>query len=116
MTNIELDVARSTVAKNRALTHKLENVDWEQRLYEIAKEIYPTMILDKTIATYSQAASQAVIVAKYLIDELGYDYSNIDIKKLDIKIISHTFSCGLDPQKKSDRFFGLVCDGYTCWI
>ena len=45
------------------------------------------------------------IIKKYLIDETQYDYSNIDIKKLDIKIISHTFSCGLDPQKKSDRLF-----------
>lgn len=45
------------------------------------------------------------IIKKYLIDEQGYDYSNFDIKKLDIKIISHTFSCGLDPQKKSDRLF-----------
>ena len=70
MQNLEVEVARTTAAANRAIVKRLENVDWEQRLYEVAKEIYPTMILDKTVATYPQAASKAVIVAKYLIDEL----------------------------------------------
>lgn len=46
-----------------------------------------------------------VIIEKYLIYEQEYDYSSIDIKKLDIKIASHAFSCGLNPQSKSDRLF-----------
>lgn len=42
MTNIEMDVARSTINKNRALARSLETINWEQRRYEIAKDMLPT--------------------------------------------------------------------------
>ncbi len=38
MTNIERDVARSTIRMNKAVASHLEEIDWEQRRYEIAKE------------------------------------------------------------------------------
>lgn len=41
MTNIEMDVARSTIRMNNAVTDHLQEIDWEQRRYEIAKEILP---------------------------------------------------------------------------
>ena len=50
-------------------------------------------------------SNKEVIIKKYLIDEQDYDYSNIDMQNLDIKIASHAFSCGLNLQNKSDRLF-----------
>ena len=41
MTQIEIDMARSTIRKNKAVMDSLERTDWEQRRYEIAKEIFP---------------------------------------------------------------------------
>lgn len=40
MTNIEMDVARSTVRMNKAVADHLQEIDWEQRRYEIAKNLY----------------------------------------------------------------------------
>lgn len=41
MTNIETDVARSTIRMNKAVADHLQEIDWEQRRYEIAKEVLP---------------------------------------------------------------------------
>ena len=38
MTNIEMDVARSTIRMNKAVADRLQEIDWEQRRYEIAKD------------------------------------------------------------------------------
>lgn len=41
MTQIELDVARTTIRANKAVANHLERIDWEQRRYEIAKDMLP---------------------------------------------------------------------------
>ena len=41
MTQIEQDVARSTLRKNNAIVKKLERIDWEHRLYEVSKVMLP---------------------------------------------------------------------------
>ena len=48
MTNIELEVAHSTIRKNKAVASKLENIDWEQRRYEIAKTMMPQVFHELT--------------------------------------------------------------------
>lgn len=84
MTNIEMDVARSIINKNKALVRSLETINWEQRRYEIAKDMLPTtteMVCDvlrrgckvegshgKTIM--QMAAERAVWYADALIEEL----------------------------------------------
>lgn len=50
MTNIEMDVARSTIRMNKAVASHLEEIDWEQRRYEIAKEMMPMCLQNATMA------------------------------------------------------------------
>lgn len=84
MTQIETDVARSTLRKNKAVVDSIENVDWERRRYEIARDASPmcmyTMrhmlsqglsIPDASGKTFYQAvATQSVRYADALIAEL----------------------------------------------
>lgn len=70
MTNIELQQAHASIRMCGAVVNKCENIDWEQRRYEIAKEVFPITLTDKSIATYSGAAEKAVNIADYLIEEL----------------------------------------------
>lgn len=49
MTNIEMDVARSTIRMNKAVASHLEEIDWEQRRYEIAKEMMPMCLQNATM-------------------------------------------------------------------
>lgn len=62
--------------------NKTKNIDWEQRRYEIAKEVYPTMLQwlvgeDGKIAHQpledNRAARNAVFLADALIEELKKD-------------------------------------------
>lgn len=85
MTNIEMDVARSTINKNKALVRSLETINWEQRRYEIAKDMLTTtteMVCDvlrrggkvegghgETIM--QMAAERAVWYADALVEELN---------------------------------------------
>ena len=94
MTNIEMDVAHSTIRKNKAVAEYFESqnananrIDWEQRRYEIAKEIMPQVFHDLTWALQSGAkvegaegktpaevtAERAVWYADALIEELKKD-------------------------------------------
>lgn len=81
MTNIEMDVARSTIRMNNAVTDHLQEIDWEQRRYEIAKISIPkclecaTTVLMKgetlpfnTLA--ETVAKNAIMYADALIEEL----------------------------------------------
>ena len=87
MTNIELEVARTAIRKNKAVAKKLEGIDWEQRRYEIAMNYLPMAheIVIRTLKikcpdmiperwdgmTVAQAtAEQAVVFADELIKEL----------------------------------------------
>lgn len=62
--------------------NKTKNIDWQQRRYEIAKEVYPTMLQwlvgkDGTFTQQSiennQAARNAIYFADALIEELRKD-------------------------------------------
>lgn len=80
MTQIEQDVARSTLRKNNALVKKLERIDWEQRLYEVSKVMLPIAASSVENGekqswmqgkTYPEASAKlAVNYAKALIAEL----------------------------------------------
>lgn len=81
MTNIELDVARSTIRMNKAVADHLQDIDWEQRRYEIAKEVLPFCTKEadnfcKYRHSYNDkpvkkiAAETAVQLADALIEEL----------------------------------------------
>lgn len=85
MTNIEMDVARSTINKNKALVRSLETINWEQRRYEIAKDMLPTTteMVCNTLRNGGSiewgdgynvmqvAAQQAVWYADALVEELN---------------------------------------------
>ena len=88
MTSIELDVARSTIRKNNAVASKLEKIDWEQRRYEIAKEMLPQSAIGVNSCQkdwmdgMSYQKASAVLAVKYadaLIEELkkGVENGNI---------------------------------------
>ena len=72
MTNIELDAMRTQIGTNRAIMRHLENIDWEQRLFEVAKEIYPTLlgVAYKTNEHVEVTASKCVMAAMVLCEEL----------------------------------------------
>ncbi|MBQ7683028.1 MAG: hypothetical protein IJT48_00955 [Bacteroidaceae bacterium] len=78
MTQIEMDVARSTVRKNKAVAEYYENqnavhdcIDWEQRRYEIAKELFPSIIQNIDLeATLGSAVDATIKLTDLLIDEL----------------------------------------------
>ena len=79
MTNIEMDVARSTINKNKALVRSLETINWEQRRYEIAKEFLPNAAIAVNAEqnewmngmTYPKASAiLAIRYADALIEEL----------------------------------------------
>lgn len=78
MTQIEMDVARSTVRKNKAVAEYYENqnavhdcIDWEQRRYEIAKDVYPIACHDMNPSEPKDAPAKAAVeLADLLIAEL----------------------------------------------
>lgn len=79
MTNIEMDVARSIINKNKALVRSLETINWEQRRYEIAKGFLPNAAIAVNAEqnewmngmTYPKASAiLAIRYADALIEEL----------------------------------------------
>lgn len=71
MTQIEMDVARSTIRKNKAVAKHYEEIDWEQRRYEIAKDALAAMISGKSSApTANAVVSHAIAYANTLIERL----------------------------------------------
>lgn len=81
MTNIEMDVARSTVRMNKAIADHLQEIDWEQRRYEIAKACMPKCLENATTvlmkggalpfnAPAETVAKNAIKYADALIEEL----------------------------------------------
>lgn len=71
MTQIEMDVARSTIRKNKAVIEHYEEIDWEQRRYEIAKDALCAMISGKSSApTANAVVSHALAYANTLIEKL----------------------------------------------
>ena len=71
MTNIELDVARSTIRMNKAVADHLQEIDWEQRRYEIAKDYtVGLMIAEWFEGEIEDACYAGVKLADKLIEEL----------------------------------------------
>lgn len=72
MTNIELDAMRTQIGTNRAIMRHLETIDWEQRLFEVAKEIYPSFlgVAYKTSEPINITASKTVMAAMVLCEEI----------------------------------------------
>lgn len=50
-TQVEIDAARSTVRACKSLVRHLDEVNWEQRRYEVAKDAFCTLINDITFPT-----------------------------------------------------------------
>ena len=76
MTQIEMDVARTTIRKNNAVIRDIETIDWEQRRYEIAKDAMYAMLSGKSYYPKEQdVAKLAVTYADALIYKLK-DYES----------------------------------------
>ena len=71
MTNIEMDVARSTIRMNKAVADRLQEIDWEQRRYEIAKDYAVGLMTSEWFDGEAEdACSAGVRLADKLIEEL----------------------------------------------
>lgn len=71
MTNIELQAANAQINMNREVVNHLTKIDWEQRRYEIAKDVYCTLLERSNDGqTYFQKAENAVSRADALIEAL----------------------------------------------
>lgn len=68
MTQIEMDVARSTIRANKEIADHLSNVDWEQRRYELAKAAITGIATSDCSESF--VAKMAVNYADAVIEEL----------------------------------------------
>jgi hypothetical protein len=69
LTKIEMQYMEAVIAMNRRMRD--HEVDWEQRRYEIAKDIYPIACHDmNTLESKDAPAKAAVELADLLIAEL----------------------------------------------
>lgn len=71
ITKIEMQFMEAVKGLYRLLRENAgRGVDWEQRRYEIAKEVYPAVLAKCTAETLPEAASTAVALANLLVLEL----------------------------------------------
>ena len=71
ITKIEMQFMEAVKGLYRLLKEAaVRGVDWEQRRYEIAKEIYPTILSKCTIKELPEASTTAVFLANLLVLEL----------------------------------------------
>lgn len=71
ITKIEMQFMEAVKGLYRLLKEAaVRGVDWEQRRYEIAKEIYPTILSKCTIKELPEASATAVFLANLLVLEL----------------------------------------------
>lgn len=71
ITKIEMQFMEAVKGLYRLLRENAgRSVDWEQRRYEIAKEVYPIVLSRCTAETLPEAASTAVALANLLVLEL----------------------------------------------
>jgi hypothetical protein len=68
MTNIELETL--TMAKAAFKKYIAEEINWEQRRYEIAKDVFCHHMLDSQVPTTESKVQIAVELADKLIEEL----------------------------------------------
>lgn len=67
MTQIEMDVARSQIKANKVIADT--RIDWEQRLYEVASEIFMARAID-TSTSVAEDARDSILYAEVFIEEL----------------------------------------------
>ena len=71
ITKIEMQFMEAVKGLYRLLRENAgRGVDWEQRRYEIAKEVYPAVLAKCTVKTLPEAALTAVALANLLVLEL----------------------------------------------
>lgn len=71
ITKIEMQFMEAVKGLYRLLRENAgRGVDWEQRRYEIAKEVYPAVLAKCTAETLPEAASTTVALANLLVLEL----------------------------------------------
>lgn len=78
MTALEIRAANAQISMSRDVSNILDNlkdnhltsIDWEQRRYEIAKDVYCTLLGQSNELTYIQKAENAVRRADALIEAL----------------------------------------------
>ncbi len=68
MTKIEMQYMEAVIEMNRRQRNR--EIDWEQRRYEIAREIYPSIVAQTTVENATSAAPVAIFLAQVLINEL----------------------------------------------
>lgn len=69
ITKIEMQMMDAVIGIHREM-RKTNEVDWEQRRYEIAKELYPTVIAQSPAKDSEQVANVTVFLADLLIERL----------------------------------------------
>lgn len=62
ITQIEIDEARANIRASHAIADKLTNIDWENRRYEIAKELLPK-VWGVAFATTSSPSADISLIA-----------------------------------------------------
>ena len=67
MTKIEMQYMEAVIEMNRRQRNR--EIDWEQRRYEIAREIYPSIVAQTTVENATSAAPVAISLAQVLINE-----------------------------------------------
>ena len=71
LTILEHEVAETTKRMNMAVTRHLEETDWEQRRYEIAKDVMSAMLDGKSYyPSVEDCVSLSISYADALIEEL----------------------------------------------
>lgn len=68
MTKIEMQYMEAVIEINRRQRNR--DIDWEQRRYEIARDLYPTVVAQTPVGNATSAAPTAVFLAQLLINEL----------------------------------------------
>lgn len=78
MTTLEIQAANAQISMSRDVSDILDNlkvnhptsIDWEQRRYEIAKDVFCNHMLDSQVPTTESKVQIAVELADKLIEEL----------------------------------------------
>lgn len=70
LTNAELRAYEAHATMCHDVCNHLTKKDWEQRRYEIAKDVFCILLTEKNELTYFQKAENAVLRADALIEEL----------------------------------------------
>ena len=70
MQEIELRATSMAIRANKAIVEHLENINWEQRRYELAKAAMQGYLASSMSTTVKHLAESSVIMADAVIDEL----------------------------------------------